>query len=98
MDENELYHTSVDFPQSPYDIEYILNGKKQYAEVKSTSGIKPVFNMSAGELKFMEKYKDSYILYMVTEVKEAFPKYKAYTYENIMKMRKEYPSVRFYAN
>lgn len=98
MDENELYHTSVDFPQSPYDIEYILNGKKQYVEVKSTSGIKPVFNMSAGELKFMEKYKDSYILYMVTEVKEAFPKYKAYTYENIMKMRKEYPSIRFYAN
>ena len=45
----------------------------------------------------MEKYKDSYTLFMVTEVKEAFPKYKEYTYDDIIKMRKEYPSVRFYA-
>ena len=96
-DENELYHTSLDFPQSPYDIEYVIDGKKKYVEVKSTSGIKSIFNMSSGELKFMEKYKDSYTLYMVTEVKEAFPKYKAYTYDDIMKMRKEFPNVRFYA-
>ena len=40
---------------------------------------------------------DSYKLYMVTEVKEEFPKYKEYTYYDIMKMRKEYPSVRFFA-
>ena len=97
LDENELYHTSLEFPQSPYDIEYILDGKKRYVEVKSTSGTKEIFNMSSGELKFMEKYKDSYTLFMVTEVKEAFPKYKEYTYDDIIKMRKEYPSVRFYA-
>lgn len=97
LDENELYHTSLEFPQSPYDIEYILDGKKRYIEVKSTSGTKEIFNMSSGELKFMEKYKDSYTLYMVTEVKEAFPKYTKYTYNDIMKMRREYPSVRFYA-
>lgn len=97
MEENELYHTSLDFPQSPYDIEYIQDGQKKYVEVKSTSGTREVFNMSAGELKFMEKYKDSYTLYMVTEVKEAFPKVKSYTYDEIIKMRKEYPSVRFYA-
>lgn len=95
--ENELYHTSLDFPQSPYDIEYIEDGKKKYVEVKATSGIKSIFNMSSGELKFMEKYKDSYILYMVTEVKESFPKYKVYTYDDIIKMKKEFPSVRFYA-
>ena len=96
-EDNELYHTSLDFPQSPYDMEYIENGEKKYVEVKSTSGTKPIFNMSSGELKFMEKYKDSYKLYMVTEVKEEFPKYKEYTYYDIMKMRKEYPSVRFFA-
>ena len=96
-EDNELYHTSIDFPQSPYDMEYIENGEKRYIEVKSTSGTKPVFNMSSGELKFMEKYKDSYKLYMVTEVKEKFPKFKEYTYYDIMKMKKEYPSVRFYA-
>ena len=95
--ENELYHTSLDFPQSPYDIEYIEDGKKKYVEVKATSGIKSIFNMSSGELKFMEKYKDSYVLYMVTEVKESFPKYKVYTYDDIIKMKKEFPSVRFYA-
>lgn len=96
-DDNELYHTSLDYPQSPYDIEYIENGEKRYVEVKSTSGTKPIFNMSSGELKFMEKYKDTYTLYMVTEVKEEFPKVKEYSYYDIMKMRKEYPSVRFYA-
>lgn len=95
--DNELYHTSLDFPQSPYDIEYIVNGEKKYIEVKSTSSTKAIFNMSSGELKFMEKYKDSYTLYMVTEVKEAFPKIKEYTYYDIIKMKKEYPSVRFYA-
>lgn len=96
-EDSELYHTSLDFPQSPYDMEYIENGEKKYVEVKSTSGTKPIFNMSSGELKFMEKYKDSYKLYMVTEVKEEFPKYKEYTYYDIIKMRKEYPSVRFFA-
>ena len=95
--DSELYHTSIDFPQSPYDMEYIENGEKKYVEVKSTSGNKPIFNMSSGELKFMEKYKDSYKLYMVTNVKNDFPEIKEYTYYDIIKMRKEYPSVRFYA-
>lgn len=96
-DENQLYHTSLYFPQSPYDIEYIENGQKQYVEVKSTAGTRPIFNMSSGELKFMEKYKDSYTLYMVTDVKSEFPGIKKYSYYDIKKMHKEYPSVRFYA-
>lgn len=96
-DDNELYHTSLDFPQSPYDMEYIVDGEKKYVEVKSTSETKPIFNMSSGEIRFMEKYKDSYVLYMVTEVKEKFPKFYVYTYYDIVKMKKEYPSVRFYA-
>lgn len=95
--DSELYHTSIDFPQSPYDMEYIEENEKKYIEVKSTSGNKPVFNMSSGELKFMEKYKDSYKLYMVMNVKNEFPNVKEYTYYDIIKMRKEYPSIRFYA-
>lgn len=95
-DENDLYHTSLDYPQSPYDIEYIENGEKQYVEVKATSGTKLVFNMSSGELKFMEKYKDNYTLYLITEVKEEFPTIKEYHYKDIMKMKKEYPTVRFF--
>lgn len=95
-EENELYHTSIDYPQSPYDMEYVENGKKQYVEVKSTSGDKKIFNMSSGELKFMEKYKDSYTLYMVINVNDEFPKFFVYKYDDIMKMRKEYPHVRFY--
>ena len=95
--DSELYHTSLDFPQSPYDMEYIENGEKKYIEVKSTSGNKPIFNMSSGELKFMEKYKDSYKLYMVMNVKNDFPDVKEYSYYDIIKMRKEFPSVRFYA-
>ncbi len=93
----DVYHVSKDFPTSPYDIEYMLNGEKHFVEVKATSGTKEVFNMSSGEIRFMEKYKDKYILVMITEVKSQFPKAKKYTYEQIMKMKKEYPSTRFYA-
>ena len=93
----DLFHTSLNFPQSPYDMEYVENGTKRYVEVKATSGNKPIFNMSSGELKFMENYKNFYKLYMVTNVKDESPKVKEYTYYDIMKMRREYPSVRFYA-
>ena len=95
-EENELYHTSEDYPQSPYDIEYMLDGRKKYVEVKSTSGSKGIFNLSSGEMKFMEKYKDDYVLYMVTNVKDKFPTIKKYDYNSIMKMKKEIPSIRFY--
>lgn len=96
-DENELYHTSEDYPLSPYDIEYIKDGKKQYVEVKSTQGEKGIFNMSSGELKFMEQYKDYYTLYLVTNVRDEFPKIEKYEYKDIKKMKKSIQSIRFYA-
>ena len=34
-DDNELYHTSLDYPQSPYDMEYTINGEKKYIEVNN---------------------------------------------------------------
>lgn len=95
--ENELYHTSKDYPFSPYDIEYIKDGKKQYVEVKSTQGEKGIFNMSEGEIKFMEQYKDYYTLYLVTNVKDEFPKITKYVYNEIIKMKKSITSIRFYA-
>ncbi len=95
-EKNELYHTSKEYPQSPYDIEYIKDNRKQFVEVKATSGTKEIFNMSSGEIKFMEKYKDSYTLYMVTKVKDPFPQYFKYTYNDIIKMKKEYPTTRFF--
>ncbi len=96
-DENELYHTSEDYPLSPYDIEYIKDGKKQYVEVKSTQGEKGIFNMSSGELKFMEQYKDYYTLYLVTNVRDEFPKITKYVYNEIIKMKQSIQSIRFYA-
>jgi hypothetical protein len=96
-EENELYHTSKDYKYSPYDIEYIENGHKQYIEVKATSGVKKIFNMSKGELKFMQEYKKYYTLYLITKVKEEFPEIYKYTCDDIMKMNKEYLSTRFYA-
>lgn len=62
------YHTSKKYPQSPYDIEYTIDGVKKYIEVKSTSGDKKVFLMSKGERKFMEKYEKDYKLILVTNV------------------------------
>lgn len=93
----DVLHTSEQFPTSPYDIEYIENGVKKYLEVKATSGTKEVFNMSSGEIKFMTKYKENYTLVLITEVKSKFPKIKKYNFNQIMGMKKEYPSTRFYA-
>lgn len=92
----DILHTSMEYPTSPYDIEYTENGVKKYIEVKSTSGSKEVFNMSSGEIRFMKKYKDNYILILVTEVNSEFPKAKKFTCEQVLSLRKEYPSVRFY--
>lgn len=94
---NDLYHTSSHYPTSPYDIEYIdENGDTQYVEVKATSGSKEVFNMSSGEIKFMNTYKDKYTLILVTNVRSSFPTIKTYQADKIMRLRKEYPSIRFY--
>lgn len=94
----DVLHTSEEYPTSPYDIEYTENGVKKYIEVKSTSGTKEVFNMSSGEIKFMKKYKDNYTLILVTEVNSAFPKTKQFTCNQILSLRQEYPSIRFYGN
>ena len=93
----DIYHTSIDYPTSPYDIEYIENGVKKYVEVKSTQGSKKIFNMSSGEIKFMDKYSDNYILYLITNVRDSTYKIFKFNKEDIIKLRKEYPSTRFYA-
>ena len=96
---NDLYHTSKHYPTSPYDMEYVDDeGVTRYIEVKSTSGSKEVFNMSSGELKFMKEYKDRYLLLLVTNVRSPYPNVKPFDGDRIMRLRKEYPSVRFYAN
>ena len=95
-DVEEIYHTSKYYPTSPYDIEYTKNGTKRYVEVKATSGTKKVFNLSNGEIKFMNKYKDNYTLVLVTEVKNDFPKVFSYDCKKIKGLRTEYPSIRCY--
>ena len=92
----DIVHTSIEYPTSPYDIEYTENGIKKYIEVKSTSGTKEIFNMSSGEIKFMKRYKDNYILILVTEVTSAFPKTKQFTCDQVLSLKQEYPSIRFY--
>lgn len=95
-DIQEVLHTSIDYPTSPYDIEYMENGVKKYIEVKSTSGTKQIFNMSNGEIKFMKKYKEDYTLFLVTEVNSDFPKIRQFTCEQVLSLKQEYPSTRFY--
>ena len=86
LEDCDLFHTSKTYRYSPYDIEYVENGVKKYIEVKATQGNKEIFNLSSGELKFMNEHKENYMLYMVTNVNATFPDYKIYTYKEISKM------------
>lgn len=97
MDDSDLFHTSKTYKYSPYDMEYLDDGVKKYVEVKSTQESKEVFNLSSGELKFMEEHKDNYYLYMVTNICSEFPNYKIYTYNDINKMKKTPTSYRVIA-
>ena len=95
---SEVYHTSQEFKKSPYDIEYIdTDGIKQYLEVKSTSGTKKYFNMSKYEINFMEKYENRYLLILVSEVNNVMPTINKYRRGQILSMKKEYPTTRFFA-
>lgn len=90
-------YVSQKYPQSPYDIECVLNDKKVYVEVKSTKGDKKVFYMSRGERRFMDKYAHSYVLVLVTNVTSK-PKHVNYRRDDIMtekKMLQEPQSIKF---
>ncbi len=94
----EKIHISKKYPQSPFDIECIVNGEKKYIEVKSTGGEKKVFYMSKGERKFMDKYEQRYLLVLVTNVKSKHKKYFVYERKEIMnssKMEQECQSIKF---
>lgn len=93
----DVYHTSAYYPTSPYDIEYYENGIKKYVEVKATQGDKKIFNMSIGEIKFMERYKDDYVLFLITNVRDKMPKVYMFDRDKIVQLKKEYPTTRFYA-
>lgn len=93
---SDLYHTSKTYSFSPYDIEYTENGVKKYIEVKATSSDKKIFNMSRGEIKFMERYRSQYKLILITKVKEKFPKIYELSVDDILnKFKRDYPSIRF---
>ena len=94
--QNDVYHTSVEYPESPYDMEYIdENGMKKYVEVKSTQSDKINFRMSTYEYDFMEKYKEQYIMYVVLNVREEFPSYVVLTYADIIKLNKRITGYAF---
>ncbi len=94
---SDIYHTSIDYPTSPYDIEYYEGNTKKYVEVKATQGNKKIFNMSSGEIKFMNRYKDDYILFLITNVKDKMPSIYKFTCDKILKLKYEHPTTRFYA-
>lgn len=94
----EPLHVSKQYPQSPYDIECIVNGKKLYIEVKSTKDSKKVFYMSKGERKFMDKYEQQYLLILVTNVMSKHKKTNKYQRKEIMNsrvMKQECQSIKF---
>lgn len=89
-------HISKDYPQSPYDIECIVNEKKLYIEVKSTKGKKKEFYMSKGERLFMDKYQNNYILVLITNVNASRKIHSEFRRNDIInKMRQEPQSIKF---
>ncbi len=95
LDMENFYHVSKEHALSPYDMEYTLNDIKYYVEVKSTQSDKINFYLSPGEMKFMEENKETYILYMVTNVRDNKPNIKKFTYKDILKMKSKPTSARF---
>lgn len=98
--ENKL-HVSKIYPQSPYDIECLVNGKKLYIEVKSTEQNKKIFYMSRGERQFMDKYEDVYLLVLITNVRSNCKKRFKYRRNEIMNeniMTHEHQSIKFIVN
>ncbi|MBO6030910.1 MAG: DUF3883 domain-containing protein [Prevotella sp.] len=94
----EKNHISKKYPQSPFDIECIVDGEKKYIEVKSTASDKKAFYMSKGERKFMDKYEQHYLLVLVTNVKSKHKKHSVYERKEIMnsnKMEQEYQNIKF---
>ena len=94
----EIRHVSNDYPQSPYDIECVVDDKKLYIEVKSTKGEKKEFYMSKGERLFMEKYQDKYLLILVTNVNTRHKKPFQYHRDDIINeeiMRQELQGIKF---
>ena len=83
-----IIHISEKFPQSPYDIECIVNGEIMYIEVKSTKNNNKVFYMSKGERRFMDKYDKNYLLILVTNVNSIKKNYNCYHREDIVDTNK----------
>lgn len=95
---DQKVYVSEKYPQSPYDIECIINGRKLYIEVKSTEQDKKTFYMSRGERRFMDKYDEFYLLVLVTNVKSNNKKSFKYKRKDIMnenKMMQEHQSIKF---
>lgn len=91
-------HVSQKYPQSPYDIECVVNGKKLYIEVKATEKEKKSFYMSRGERLFMDKYDKNYLLVLVTGVKSTHKRHFKYRRDDIMNsatMKQECQGVKF---
>ena len=91
-------HVSKDYPQSPYDIECVVNGETWYIEVKSTKGNKKTFYMSKGERKFMDKYDQHYRLVLVTNVTSQRKKTNQYQRKDILnpnKMEADYDKIKY---
>lgn len=95
LDRGDFYHVSKEHALSPYDMEYTLNDIKYYVEVKATQSDKINFYLSPGEMKFMEENKETYILYMVTNVRDSKPNIKKFIYKDILKLKSKPTSARF---
>lgn len=98
---DNLLHISKKYPQSPYDIEFYVNGEKKYIEVKSTGKNKKTFIMSKGERLFMEKYDKNYYLILVTNVRSERKNYFIYNRNDIInesKMKIEHLDIKYTVN
>ena len=93
----EKLHISKNYPQSPYDIECIINGVKIFIEVKSTEKETKSFYMSKGERKFMAKYEQRYLLVLVTNVKSNHKRTFKYKRKEIEKMKQELQGIKYTA-
>ena len=84
-----------EYPYSIYDLEYTIQGRKQYVIVNQTATKKIYFNLSSKKIEFLNFFENESFLYLVTDI-VGNADIKVFTPSDLYEMNKSIQSVMYY--